>query len=117
MDRPRLRTPPNWLAATTARTRAEVDAFATLITPAYKRRQQREFKNHVKRWRAVMECRAQHMTFEKCWPAAAAMLAGTSAARGADAVEASFKLIKSAGGEGATLASYLVTVRRRRRRN
>jgi hypothetical protein len=113
MDRPRFHIPARWIAEAS-------DGIDVLLkrlehgTPAGQRRQQREFKTHLKRWHAVKECRARRMTFEECWSVASAMLVGTDAAGGADAIRASYKLIERAGREGATLASYLAARRRDR---
>jgi hypothetical protein len=106
--------PPPWL----------VDAIAALIdqhmTDAEKRHR-RAFDEHRNRWEAVRELRARRyplreqfedergMRWEKIYRHVAEVLGC-----GEEAVRHSYRLIKAAGGEHATLESYRIAVRQRR---
>jgi hypothetical protein len=106
--------PPPWL----------VNAIATLVdqhmTDAEKR-DRRAFDDHRDRWEAVRELRERRhqrleqfndgrgMRWEKIWRHVADVLGC-----GEEAVRRSYRLIKAAGGEHATLESYRIAVRQRR---
>jgi hypothetical protein len=101
---------PRWLA----------DATIALICnrmPAAEQRQQSDFAIHKMRWKAVRESRAQHMTWERCWPSASDMLDGTEAGGSEETIRKSYELIQNSGGDGATLESYRSAVQRRDRRD
>jgi hypothetical protein len=114
--------PPPWL----------VDAVAATVDQRMddaEKRNRRGLAIHMTRWEAVEELRERrHELFERhngddrgtslerSFAAVAEGLAKTEARGGEPAIEASYKLIRRAGGEHTTLESYRLALPRRSRR-
>jgi hypothetical protein len=108
------RTLPPWL------TQAILRVLLQHVSDAEKRRIS-QFEKHRVRWQAVRTCRvpqlgSKRLAWEKCWSAAADLLANTAAKGGADTVQKSYSLMQAAGGENATPKSLKAELARQRKR-
>jgi hypothetical protein len=114
------KSPPPWIGSA-------IFQFISQHAPALAKRPLADFERDRARWQAVKLLRVRMvggkrpLSWEKCFPAAAELLAGTAAGGiSGDTIKKSYGLVQAAGGEGMTLKTYKAAraelARRRRRR-
>jgi hypothetical protein len=102
---------PPWLTSA-------VEELAYLRMDDAEKRARREFWTHYVRWSEVAVLHERDdLSWEQCYAAVSNRLIGSFAAGSEGTVCASYKLMQSAGGRDATLATYRLALRQRDQRN